>query len=87
MLTDEDVEVVTFTVVCTMRRRWARQFLHMLQTMQVLGSIGSSREVRFCSDGDGDYRPKFDHDSPDGPVPLSSPIYPEKDIKLAFDAG
>lgn len=52
-------EVITFTVTCTMKRRWATQFLSMLKYMQKLGSWGSSREVALFADGDGDYRPKF----------------------------
>lgn len=42
-----------------MKTRWVPQFLGMLQAMQRLGSLGGSRWVRFYSDGDGDYRPKF----------------------------
>lgn len=52
-------EDVTFTVTCTMHLRWAKQFLGMLEHMHYLGSVGSSRDVTFFSDGDGDYRPKF----------------------------
>jgi hypothetical protein len=53
-------EVITFNVRCTMKRRWARQFLGMLEYMQRLGSWGSSRTVSFFADGDGDFRPKFE---------------------------
>jgi hypothetical protein len=52
-------EDVTFIVTCTMKRRWAAQFIGMLQYMQKLGSWGSSRDVSFHADGDGDYRPRF----------------------------
>lgn len=51
---------VTFTVTCTMRRRWASQFLGMLKLMRQLGNQGSSREIVFFADGDGDFRPKFE---------------------------
>lgn len=50
---------VTFTVTCTMRARWVPYFLGMLQQMQRLGSLGSSRKVSIYADGDGDFRPKF----------------------------
>lgn len=53
-------EEVTFTVTCTMKRRWASQFLGMLKRMQRLGGVGASRPITFFSDGDGDYRPKFE---------------------------
>ncbi len=35
----------------------------------MLGNIGSSREVTFYADGDGDYRPKFDWMAKDLPKP------------------
>lgn len=56
MTTDDKI---TFTVQCTMRKRWAPHFLGMLNKMQWLGSVGSSRRVVFFSDGDGDFRPRF----------------------------
>lgn len=52
-------ETITFIVTCTMKRRWAAQFIGMLQYMQKLGSWGSSRDITFHADGDGDYRPRF----------------------------
>lgn len=55
-------ETISFTVTCTMKRRWARQFLSMLRYLQWLGSAGSSREVTIFADGDGDFRPKFSWD-------------------------
>ena len=51
-----------FTIKCKMEERWAPHFYAMLKHMQRLGSIGSSRNVVFYSDGDGDFRPKFDID-------------------------
>ena len=50
---------VTVTITVTMRQRWLRQFLGMLDYMQYLGGIGSSRTLSFMSDGDGDFRPRF----------------------------
>jgi len=52
-------EDVTFTLECTMKKRWVPHFLSMLNYMQYLGNIGSSRKVALYSDGDGDFRPKF----------------------------
>lgn len=53
---------VSFIVRVKMRRRWAPHFVEMLKYMQKLGGLGSSRYVRFYSDGDGDYRPTFQFD-------------------------
>lgn len=47
-------------IKCTMRERWVSTFLGMLKRMQYLGAIGSSRHVTIFSDGDGDFRPKFE---------------------------
>ena len=52
-------EDITFTIECTMKERWVPHFLSMLNYMQYLGNIGSSRKVGIYSDGDGDFRPKF----------------------------
>lgn len=51
-----------FTINVEMQERWIPYFLGMLKTMQILGDIGSSRIIKFNSDGDGDFRPKFDWD-------------------------
>ena len=56
---ESDREEITFNVECTMNKRWARQFIGMLKRMQELGGVGSSREVKFFADGDGDFRPTF----------------------------
>ena len=50
----------TFIIKCTMREHWASHFLGMLKRMQYLGAIGSSRYVTIFSDGDGNFRPKFE---------------------------
>ena len=52
-------EVKEFTIKCKMNERWIPHFLGMLKSMERLGGLGGSRWVRFYSDGDGDYRPKF----------------------------
>jgi hypothetical protein len=60
---DEVVEEeITFTIKCTMRKRWAPQLVSMLKRMQYLGAIGSSRKTAIYSDGDGDFRPRFEVD-------------------------
>lgn len=64
---DHANELITFTVECTMKRRWAEQFLGMLNHMRRLGSMSSSRTVKFFADGDGDYRPKFNYIAPCAP--------------------
>jgi hypothetical protein len=49
-----------FTIKCKMNPRWIPHFLSMLKYMERLGNIGSSRRVSIFSDGDGDFRPKFE---------------------------
>lgn len=56
-------EEVTFTITCTMRKRWAPQLVSMLKQMEYLGNIGSSRRVTILADGDGDFRPRFEADT------------------------
>ena len=48
-----------FKIEVDMPDRWVPHFLGMLKYMEQLGSLGSSRHVGFFSDGDGDFRPKF----------------------------
>ena len=77
-----DDDKITFTIQCTMKRRWIPHFLGMLKKMQWLGSVGSSRNVIFVSDGDGDFRPKFSWSE--------LPCEPAEGLgteKLYFDAG
>ena len=51
---------IKFTIECEMRERWVPYFIGMLKTMQNLGNLGGSRWVKIYSDGDGDFRPKFE---------------------------
>ena len=53
---------ITFTITCTMKNRWIPCFVSLLKDMQADGSRGTSRLRAFYSDGDGDFRPKFDID-------------------------
>jgi len=79
-----DNETITFTVNCTMTRRWASQFIGMITYMQQLGGNGSSRNVTFYADGDGDYRPKFTWD--DQSINIAKPVT-YKSGDTFFDAG
>ncbi len=49
------------TIDCEMEERWIPTFLSMLRHMEYLGNVGSSRNIAFYADGDGDFRPKFKH--------------------------
>ena len=51
---------VNFTINVTMSRRWVDDFCSMLKWMENCGKIGHSSFVGFYSDGDGDFRPRFD---------------------------
>lgn len=52
-------EIKKFTVEVEMNERWIPHFLGMLQKMQGLGNVGSSRYVCMFADGDGDFHPRF----------------------------
>lgn len=67
-----------------MNDRWIPSFLGMLEHMQQLGNLGSSRKICFYSDGDGDFRPKFEWENL-LPEPEKG-IVDNKGDKL-FDAG
>lgn len=75
----------TFRITVTMRTRWVSHFLGMLGRMQYLGAVGSSRHVTIYSDGDGDFRPKFewDHDLPEP----AEPRVMAKNGDTLFDTG
>lgn len=84
-LTDENkFDDVTFSIKVTMRRRWVSHFLAMLKHMQQLGGWGSTRLVSFVSDGDGDFRPKFEWDAF---LPFDAEPIEDKDGDKTFDAG
>lgn len=76
-------EEITFTVKCTMRKRWAPQLVSMLKRMQHLGAIGSSRKTGIFADGDGDFRPRFEIDQE---FPEVEPAR-EHDGETLYDAG
>ncbi len=78
-------ETTEFTIRCRMRSRWVPHFLGMLRKMQNLGAIGSSRRVTIFSDGDGDFRPRFDW-SEELPQP-ALPRAEQRSGDTFFDAG
>lgn len=53
---------VTFNIKVTMKERWVNDFCSMLKWMESCGNLGHSSIVGFYSDGDGDFRPKFEID-------------------------
>jgi len=40
--------------------RWKDEFISMLKRMQLFGEMGHSGWIGLYSDGDGDFRPKFE---------------------------
>lgn len=77
-------EYTEFTIKVTMRSRWVPHFLAMLQYMQRLGGLGSSRIVGFFSDGDGDFRPMFEWDDT---LPSDADPVKDDDGHRTYDAG
>lgn len=73
-----------FTIKCNMSERWIPHFLAMLKYMQQLGDAGSSRNITFYADGDGDFRPKFEWNAS-----LPSEVKPCNDANgnRFYDAG
>lgn len=52
----------TIIIAATMEERWLPSFLSFLKELEKNGERGHSEPVGFYSDGDGDFRPKFDFD-------------------------
>ncbi len=77
-------EEVTFTVTCTMRKRWAPEVIGMMKKMEQYGGLGCSRDIALFSDGDGDFRPKFVFS--DEAIPAADPVS-DRHGDLYFDAG
>lgn len=80
---DENDEIIRFTIHCTMKRKWASQLIGMLHHMQHLGSIGSTRLITFYSDGDGDFRPKFECE--DSTIDIAKPVRTYSSGDTVFD--
>lgn len=75
----------TFNIEVTMNERWIDDFCSMLKYMEHCGNIGSSSIIGFYSDGDGDFRPKFNFD-----IEFNKKEHQQKDVnklKVFFDAG
>jgi len=53
---------VTLNIKVTMKERWVDDFLSFLRYMETCGNLGHSAVLGFYSDGDGDFRPKFEFD-------------------------
>lgn len=83
-MSKDKFEKVDFVIKCSMRRRWIPHFLGMLRYMQHLGNWGSSREVTIYSDGDGDFRPKFEWDDS---LPENGEPIKDDDGHRVYDAG
>jgi len=73
-----------FSIEVDMPDRWVPQFLGMLAYMHRLGGVGSSRLLTFYSDGDGDFRPKFEWDK-DLPVEINGML--DANGNRTYDAG
>ena len=77
--------VKEFNINVKMEERWIPYFQSMLMSMQQLGVLGSSRLLGFYSDGDGDFRPRFEFDIPMKTVSGISNC--NKTPYLMYDAG
>lgn len=75
-------------IKCDIPDRWASHFIGMLQYMEDLGNMGSSRNVCFHADGDGDFNPTFEFSRLDGgPMPNAAEPEREHDGNRFYDAG
>ena len=80
---------VELNIKATMDERWVNDFCSMLNWMQRCGELGHSSVVAFYSDGDGDFRPKFEFDreyeKKNGFWAKDGKSLPE--IEVIYDAG
>ena len=83
MIDRGDILNKKFTIEVEMEERWIDDFCSMLKEMERLGNIGSSKKVGIYSDGDGDFRPKFNIDTEYSKV---LPIINTNEEKI-YDAG
>lgn len=81
-MVDDDI---TFNIKATMNKRWVDHFCSMLKRMEYDGSLGHSEAIGFYSDGDGDYRPKFEIYTDYEEIKGRNPDYTT--VKTIFDAG
>ena len=80
---------VEFNIKVTMNKRWINDFCSMLKWMQSCGNLGHSSIVGFYSDGDGDFRPKFEFDREYEKVKgyWKKDGKPLPELEVIFDAG
>ena len=83
--THQGYDTLTFNITATMKPRWIPHFLSMLKYMEQLGGLGASREVGLYSDGDGDFRPKFEF--AEELLPYRAQYRTDKGGNRIFDAG
>lgn len=76
---------ITFNIKVTMNERWVNDFCSMLKYMEYCGDIGHSSIVGFYSDGDGDFRPKFEIDTNYEETKGYNNNLPK--LEVIFDAG
>lgn len=83
---DNHDKSVELNIKAKMPERWVDQFCSMLTAMEHNGVVGHSERVGIYSDGDGDFRPKFEFDKP---FKHESGHYESEDGHrvLMFDAG
>lgn len=55
---DKNEEI--FYIRVRMRKEWTPVFLAFLKQMERYGNLGHSEIIGFMSDGDGEFRPKFE---------------------------
>ena len=65
-----------FKIEAEMEERWISYFCTMLKRMEFCGQLGHSEVVGLYSDGDGDFRPKFN---------IETFFAPQKRIELRDD--
>lgn len=78
---------VSFNIQCEMEERWVNDFCSMLKTMEDFGYAGHSGIVAIYSDGDGDFRPKFDIELDYEKVSSLNDYKITKEIDCLYDAG
>lgn len=55
--------IKTLTITASMEERWIPTFQRFLKELEKNGNIGHSEIVALYSDGDGDFRPKFEFEN------------------------
>lgn len=81
--------VKTFSIDIQMSEEWIDPFLSMLKEMEFNGKVGRSRLIAFYSDGDGNFRPKFQFSCPFEQVEKKkvNKEYLSKHLDDFYDAG